>query len=229
VTSAYATFVKAASFDERIDLTVEVLRGGRSVTTVEARLIQDGSLRCAGMALLDAGSDDVLEVTVPMPDVAGPDESPPLDMSVLGRDLREVAGSYAAGRHALGPPEVYVWARYKEAPTEQYLQQAVVAQMSTHWSIAAAMRPHEGITELDAHETVSTGPLTASIAFHDDIDITQWMLYANPAVYAGRGSVQGEGRVFSIDGRLLATYSVQAMVRPFAAPPQSLGGSQRAM
>jgi uncharacterized protein (DUF427 family)/acyl-CoA thioesterase len=229
VTSAYATFVKAASFGESIDVAVEVLRGGRSVTTVAARLSQGGSLRCAGMALLDVGSDDVLRVTAPMPDVAGPHDSPPLDMAVVGRELREVGGSYAAGRDELGPPEVYVWARYRDAPAEQYLQQAVVAQMSTHWSIAAAMRPHEGITELDAHRTVSTGPLTVSIAFHDDIDITQWMLYANPAIWAGRGSVQGDGRVFSIDGRLLASYTVQAMVRPFAAPPDALGGSQRAM
>ena len=70
---------------------------------------------------------------------------------------------------------------------------------------------------------------SVSMAFHDDIDITQWMLYANPAIYAGRGSVQGDGRVFSIDGRLLASYTVQAMVRPFVARPDSLGGSQRAM
>jgi uncharacterized protein (DUF427 family)/acyl-CoA thioesterase len=229
VTSAHATFLKAASFDQPIDIAVEVLRGGRSVTAIEARLQQGGSLRCAGMALLDVGSEDVLRVVAAMPDVGGPDDSPPLDMSVLGRDLREVEGGYAANRNQTGPPEVYVWARYRDAPAEQYLHQAVVAQMSTHWSIAAAMRPHEGITELDAHRTVSTGPLTVSLAFHDDIDITQWMLYANPAIYAGRGSVQGDGRVFSIDGRLLASYAVQAMVRPFVAPPAELGGSQRAM
>ena len=53
---------------------------------------------------------------------------------------------------------------------------------------------------------------------------TDWMLYANPAIYAGRGSVHGDGRVYSIHGRLLSSYSVLAMVRPFAAPPESLGG-----
>jgi acyl-CoA thioesterase len=181
------------------------------------------------MAMLDVGSDDLLRTTVPMPDVAEPADSPLLDMSVVGRELREVAGSYRAARHTVGPPEVYVWARYRDVPAEQYLHQAVVAQLTTHWTIAAGMRPHDGLTEDDAHHTVSTGPLSASIAFHDEIDVSDWLLYCNPAVYAGRGSVQGEGRVHSIDGRLLATYSVQAMVRPFAAPVETLGGAQRAM
>jgi uncharacterized protein (DUF427 family)/acyl-CoA thioesterase len=229
VTSAYAVFLKAASFHEPIVIDVDVLRAGRSVTTVEARLSQSGSLRCAGMAMLDVGSDDLLRSTVSMPDVAGPADSPLLDMGVIGRELREVGGCYLANRDVIGPPEVYVWARYRTAPAEQHLHQALVAQSTTHWTIGAAMRPHEGITEADAHLTVSTGPLTASIAFHDEIDVTQWMLYVNPAIYAGRGSVQGDGRVYSIDGRLLASYTVQAMVRPFAAPPESLGGAQRAM
>ena len=229
VTSAYAMFLRAASFDEPIDIDLEVLRAGRSVTTVEARLSQSGSLRCVGMAMLDVGSDDLLRSTSPMTDAAGPHDSTRLDLSVTGRDLREVGGSYIANRDVIGPPEVLVWARYRHAPDQQYLHQALVAQMTTHWTIGAAMRPHEGITEAEAHLTVSTGPLTVSIAYHDEIDVTEWMLYANPAIYAGRGSVQGDGRVFSIDGRLLASYTVQAMVRPFAAPPESFGGSRRAM
>ena len=68
-----------------------------------------------------------------------------------------------------------------------------------------------------------------SIAFHDDVDVTDWMLYSNPVVYSGHGSSQGEGRVYAADGRVLASYSVQAMIRPLAASPDSLGGSQRAM
>lgn len=229
VTSAYAMFLKAATFDEPIDVAVDVLRLGRSVTTVEARLAQAGSMRCAGMALLDVGGDDVLRSVEPMPDVAGPSESTLLDMSVLGRELREVDGSYIANRNVPGPPEVYVWARYRRSPSEQYLHQALVAQLTTHWTIGAALRPHDTLTEAEAHRTVSTGPLTASIAYHDEIDVTEWMLYCNPAIYAGRGSTQGDGRVYSIDGRLLASYTVHAMVRSFAAPQESFGGVQRAM
>jgi acyl-CoA thioesterase len=85
------------------------------------------------------------------------------------------------------------------------------------------MRPHEGVSEAQAHVTLSTGILAATIAFHDEVDVSEWLLYANPAIYAGRGLVQGEGRVFARDGRLVASYSVQAMVRAFRTPPAALG------
>lgn len=166
---------------------------------------------------------------VPIPDVAGPADSIALDMSVIGRELREVDGSYLTNRNVPGPPEVYVWARYREAPFEQYLHQVLAAQMTTHWTIAAAMRPHDGVTEADADHTVSTGPLSVSIAFHDGIDVTQWMLYCNTAIHAGAGSVHGDGRVYSIGGRMLASYIVQAMVRPFTAPSDTLGGTRQPM
>ena len=85
------------------------------------------------------------------------------------------------------------------------------------------MRPHEGVSEAQAHVTLSTGILATTIAFHDEVDVTEWLLYANPAIYAGRGLVQGEGRVFARDGRLVASYTVQAMVRAFRTPPDAMG------
>jgi acyl-CoA thioesterase II len=229
VTSAYAIFTKAASFDEPLDIDVGVVRNGRTVAAVDVKVNQANSLRCSGMVMLDAGAEDFMRSAAPMPDVPGPYESPNLDMSVLGRDLREVEGSYRLESNNVGPPEVRVWARFLNSPAEQYQHQALLAQATTHWTIAAAMRPHEGVTEADAHRTVSTGPLSVSLAFHDEVDVTEWMLYSNPAIYAGHGSAQGEGRVYGQDGRLLASYSVQAMIRTFAAPAEGLGGYQTAM
>ena len=229
VTSAYAQFVRAASFHEPLDIEVEVLRQGRTITSLHVKITQAGVLRCAGMALLDVGSADVLRSAAPPPDLAGPYASPTLDLSVEGRDLREVDGSYAARAGEVGPPEVDVWARFRNRPSEQYQHQALLAQATTHWTIAAAMRPAEGMSEADAHVTVSTGPLAVAISFHDEVDVTEWMLYANPAVHSGRGLSEGQGRVYAEDGRLLASYQLQAMIRPFGAPPEGMGGYQRAM
>ncbi len=123
----------------------------------------------------------------------------------------------------MGPPEIYAWVRFRDAPLEPYLHTALMTQSTTHWTIAAAMRPHAGFGEAAAHVTLSTGIMSIAIAFHDDVDVTEWLLYANPALYAGRGQAQGEGRVFTEDGRLVATYSVQAMIRGFARDPTALG------
>ena len=53
--------------------------------------------------------------------------------------------------------------------------------------------------------------------------MTEWLLYANPAIYAGSGLCQGEGHMFTQDGRLVASYSVQAMVRGFVQGPEAMG------
>ncbi len=223
VTSAYMIFSRSAAFDAPLDLEVDVLRGGRTFSTVEVRVSQDDKLRSTGLLMLDAGAPDTIRAHVPMPDVAGPRDSVPLDMRVTGRDLRIVDGAYHPDPDRIGPPEIYAWCRFREAPDAPYLHAALMAQSTTHWTIAAAMRPHAGFGEADAHVTLSTGIMSIAMAFHEPVDVTQWLLYANPAVYAGRGLAQGEGHVFTGDGHLVATYTVQAMIRGFAHDPTNLG------
>ncbi len=223
VVSGYVTFSRAASFTKPVDVGVEVLRDGRGFATVAVRIDQDGTFRSGGTLMLDAGAEDLIRHDAPMPDVPGPEESEPLDMGVSGRDLRVVDGAYRPDPDLVGPPEISVWCRFRDDPGPQYLHQALLAQSTTHWTIAAAMRPHPGFGEAQAHVTLSTGVLSTAISFLDDVDVTQWLLYTNAAVSAGRGLVQGEGRVHTRDGRLVATYAVQAMVRDFAVRPAELG------
>jgi acyl-CoA thioesterase II len=213
VTSASMYFVKAAAFDLPVDVAVEVLRDGRTFSTAEVRITQEGKLRSVGMYMLDAGASPVISGQIPMPEVAGPEESAPLDMRMTGRELRVVGDTYRGDPDFVGPPEISVWARFRDAPREPYLHTALLAQSTGHWTIAAAMNPHAGYGEAQAHATLSTGIMGVSIAFHDDVDVSQWLLYVNRAVHAGGGLAQGEGHVFTRDGRLVATYTVHAMIR----------------
>ncbi len=223
LTSAYVTFPKAAAFDHPIELAVEPIRLGRTFSTLSVRGEQNGTVVSPVLVLLGTDSEDVMRDTVAMPEVTGPEESEPYDMRVIGRAVRVVDGAYSPEPDRTGPPELYAWVRFRDDPPELYLRNALLAQATTHWTIGAAMRPHPGIGEADAHVTLSTGPMSLSIAFHDDAPLDQWLLYANRATWSGRGLCQGEGRIFSRDGRLLASYSVQAMVRPLASGPDGAG------
>jgi len=223
VTTASMIFCKAASFDEPLDVAVDVVRGGRTFSTVEVRISQLDQLRSVGVLLMDAGSPDVIHGAVEMPVVPGPADAVPLDMGVTGRDLRVIDAAYDPDPNRVGPPVIYTWARFRDSPSDPYMHAALVAQSTTHWTIAAAMRPHTGFGEADAHVTLSTGIMATTVAFHDEVDVTEWLLYANPAVYAGRGLAQGEGHVFTQDGRLVASYTVQAMIRGFTAAPEAMG------
>jgi acyl-CoA thioesterase-2 len=223
VISASMIFSRAVRFDDAHEVAVEVLRQGRSFSTLQVHTTQAGKLCSAGLVLLDAGAPDTIRGTAAPPDVPGPEACPQLDLGVTGRELRTVDDAYRRRPEETGPAEIHTWARFRDVPPHDFLHQALLAQSTTHWTIAAAMRPHEGITEALAHRTLSTGILAATVAFHDAFDVSEWLLYANPAIYAGRGLAQGEGHVFSRDGRLVASYTVQAMIRAFESSPQSMG------
>jgi len=216
VTSISMTFTKAASFTAPVEIDVGILRRGRTFSTADVRISQHGVLRSAGLALADTGADDVIRDVAPLPDAPGPDDAVPfLGFGMTGREIR------------VGPPVINAWVRFRDSPRERYLHQALLAQSSTHWTIAAGMLPHRGFGEADAHRTLSTGIIKATIAFHDDVDVSEWLLYSNCSFWSGRGLVQGEGRVHTRDGRLAASYSVQAMVRRFERSPEDMGHDSR--
>lgn len=228
VTSASMIFTKSASFDEPVDVSVEVLRRGRSFSTAEVSIRQHDSLRGVGLLLADSGAPDVLRSTSVMPDIPGPQDATAFPgFGTTGREIRVVDAAYDPDPDRIGPPEINVWVRFRDAPGQPYLHAALLAQSTTHWTIAAAMRPHPGFGEALAHRTLSTGIMKATIAFHDDADVTDWLLYTNRVLWSGRGLVQGDGLVFTRDGRLVASYTTQAMVRAFAQHPATMGHDSR--
>jgi uncharacterized protein (DUF427 family)/acyl-CoA thioesterase len=222
VTSAHMAFLKAASFDAPLRLTLEPQRQGSTLSAFAVEVSQEASLRAAGLVMTDAGGDDLIRHAAPMPDVPPPGACPRYDFGVLGREVRVVDDAYAQRGGPTGPPELYLWTRFVAAPASPALHQALLAQTTTHYSIGAALRPHEGISEGDAHRTVSMGPVNATIAFHDDVDVSEWLLTETRSIWAGRGSTQSQIRVFTTDGRLVASKTVQAIVRSFDWAPGQL-------
>jgi acyl-CoA thioesterase-2 len=223
VISAHMAFVKSSSFDEPLLLTLDARHRGSTLSLFDVKIEQTGVLRASGLVMTDAGSADLIRHVTPMPEVPAPAECPRCDFGVLGREIRVVDGAYSLRDGPIGPPELYVWTRFTSAPTSIALHQALLAQPTTHYSIGAAMRPHEGISESEAHRTISTGPIDVTITFHDDVDVSDWLLTETRAIWAGRGCIQSQIRVFTEDGRLVASKSVQAIVRSFDRTPNQLG------
>jgi acyl-CoA thioesterase II len=223
VTWASMTFSRPANFDGPVELHLDVARRGRTFSTIAIRSEQGGKLIAPSLVLMDAGADDCIRQTVPMPLTPGPADALAFDMRVSGRGFRSVDGAYSDEPDRVGPPVIDVWARFRDNPAELALRQALVAQATTHWAIAAAMRPHPGVGQSQAHVSLSTGPVALTVAFHDDAPLDEWFLYRNSAFWSGRGLIQGEGQVYAEGGALIASYSLQAMVREMLAAEQDKG------
>ncbi|WP_067693817.1 acyl-CoA thioesterase [Nocardia jejuensis] len=218
VVSASMIFSRAAEHEAPLSVHVDVLRGGRSFSTAQVRVDQGRSMRSAGLVLLDAEAPDLIRSVAPMPEVDRPERLRPHELAgavVAGREIRVVDDAYTDDAARVGPPELFVWTRFQDKPAHQYLHAALLTQSTTHWTVAAALRPHANLSQSMAHHSISSGITMATITFHDEADVTQWLLYATRVTYAGRGHAQSEGRVYTEDGGLVASYAVHAMVRGF--------------
>jgi uncharacterized protein (DUF427 family)/acyl-CoA thioesterase len=227
VTQASMVFGKAAAFDALIELTVELPRAGRSFSTARVQVAQGDVGRAEGLLLMGADAPEVFHDAVAMPDVAGPESATTVDWGVTGRELRVVDAAYDPDPDRVGEPEIFTWVRFREAPARDDLHAALLAQSMGHWTIAAAMRPHVGFGERDAHRTLSTGVMAINVAFHDPVDVSEWLLYSTRAIWSGRGLAQGDGRVFTRDGRLVASFTTQVMIRAFERDPAAIGHTDR--
>lgn len=218
VVSAHVAFVRAADASAPLSFELEELSAGRTFTALAVRVTQAGRLCAGGTLLLDVTARDVVRHEVPAPTVPAPDACPLVDMGVTGRDLRVVDGAYTGDPSApVGPPVLDAWVRFREVPDDAPIHAALLAQFTGHLSIAAALRPHQGIGQDQAHRTLSTAINAIAISFHADVRADGWMLYHHLSTFAGDGMTHAECRVHDEGGRLLASFTVEAMVRCFRA------------
>jgi acyl-CoA thioesterase II len=218
IVSASLVFMRAASTSEPLRLELEELSGGRNFSTLVPRIRQGERLCASGIMLLDATAADVIRHRAPAPETPGPDASEPYDMAVTGRDVRFVDAAYTGDPDApVGPPVIDAWVRYREVPDDPYLHAALLAHFTGHVSIAAAMRPHAGIGQSQAHRMLSTAINAINISFHANVRADCWMRYHHHSTFAGDGMTHSECRVYDLEGDLLASFTVDAMVRRASA------------
>jgi acyl-CoA thioesterase len=216
VVSGHMVFLRAADARLPLQFHLDTLSAGRTFTSFAVRVDQGERLCASGNLLLDATAEDVVRHSVPAPEVAGPYQSDPYDMSVTGRDVRVVDGAYSNDPEApVGPPVIDAWVRFRDVPDDPDLNAGLLAQFTGHMSIAAGLRPHEGVGQMQSHRSLSTAINAIAISFHQAIRADGWMLYHHESSFAGDGMTHSNCRVHDGDGRLLASFSVDAMVRGF--------------
>lgn len=216
VVSSHLLFLRGADAGRPLDFELFELSAGRTFTGVSAQVRQGGRCCAAGTLLLDTMSPPLVRHAADAPDVPGPYECPPCDMGVTGRDLRVVDGAYTNDSGApLGPPLIDCWVRFRQVPPDPAIHAGLLAQFTGHIPIAAALRPHDGLGQDQAHRTLSMGINAINLSLHAEVRADRWMLYHHLSTFAGDGMTHAECRVHDEEGQLVASFSVDAMVRPF--------------
>jgi acyl-CoA thioesterase-2 len=106
-------------------------------------------------------------------------------------------------------------------PARDDLRRALVAHFTGHLAISTTFRAHQGIGTAQAHHTVSTAVLGIGVTFHDPVRWNGWLGEHHESSYVGAGMSYVRGQVATAAGRLIASFTQDAMIRaldPAGAP-----------
>ena len=223
VSSIHVIFARAGTITKPVELELDVMHSGRALASVTVTARQSDRLLGRGLLLFDAGEPDVIRHSPPMPAVPGPQGATPQPWAESGSQVRIVDGVDVIASEATGPPELFVWIRFPAAAGQEAVHQALLSWYTDPFLIAAAMRPHNGVGQRMAHESISTGVVTHTLSFHESVNAAEWLLLAQQSGYAGHGRTYGSGSVFTEDGRLVACFVQDNLVRSSRQEPGARG------
>jgi len=216
VRSVQTVFARGAKLDQPVDIHVEPMHEGRNIASATVTFVQNESLCARSLVLLDIEEPDVVRHQISMPDVPPPDAAKAVPHWLAAPQTIIVGDVDIADPALTGPPSLQLWIRFPEAPAgDQTMARALVSHASDGWLIATAMRPHPGLGQSMAHREVSTGVLTQDVTFHQDFEASGWLLIDHEALATGGGRTYGRGHVFTEQGRLVASFVQEALLRRF--------------
>lgn len=238
VKSIHAIFARAGSYAKDQEVDVDTMHAGRSFGSDTVTFRQGGKVMARGMLLLNADEPDLLRYTTPqMPDVTGPDESPavgPAGLLFPDSEHRIVGGLDTWDPTLpVQPPVRHIWTRYagplSPAADCVPVHQAILAFGTDGWLIGTSMLPYEQYNEAIAHKSISTGVVGHTLHFHERFDARAWLLLSHEVIWTGRGRIHGRCLVWTEDGRLVASYTQDSMVRGFGDGGDHSGEYHRVM
>ena len=229
VVSAHMAFTRVVNAAAPYPIVLREISNGRTMSAYWVQVAQNDKVGAAGTLLLDATAPDFMRHGPDAPKVGSPSDAPELEFGVAGREVRVVDAAYTNDSAApVGPPVIDAWVKLTDVPDDPAIHAGLLAQFTGHMSIAAAMRPHAGIGQDQAHRSISTGVNAIHLSLHASPRVDEWLLYHQHATFAGDGMTHSDCQVFTEAGALVASFSVESMVRGFADPSKA-GDSRTAM
>ncbi|MHB1585125.1 MAG: acyl-CoA thioesterase [Acidimicrobiales bacterium] len=231
VKSVHTVFARGGSLGQDLEIEVEPMHLGRALGSATVTIRQGERLCTRSLVLLSAAEPDLIRHQPEVPDVGGPEHAAPSGGESAFWEIRVVGGADIADPAAVGPATLDVWVRFPgavggDSVDADTVGRAVIAYSSDGFLIGTAMRPHEGFGQSLAHVAFSTSVLTQTLTFHEPVVPDAWYLLSHESPYAGRGRSYGRAHVFAEDGRLVASFVQDNMIRSFPEGRQPAAGER---
>lgn len=212
VKTIHTIFARGGDASQPVEIDVDRMHAGRSFGSVTVTVRQGERLCTRSLLLLHEPEPDIIRHAVAMPDVDGPEKTVLRDYEFDGYQFGFVGGIDVSDPTLVAPAELGVWVRFAGTPDDVTTSQALLAYASDGFLIGTAMLPHEGISQAQAHQGISTGVITHTVTFHEPFRASDWLLLMHDSPYAGRGRSYGHANVFQ-NGQLVASFVQDNMIR----------------
>ncbi len=226
VKSVHTVFARGGDPARPLDIEVDAMHTGRALASATVTVRQGERLCARSLVLLSAAEPDLIRHAAAPPEVGGPDQAVPSGGEGGFWELRVVGGVDLSDPATVGPAQLDVWSRFPGDGVTGLHGQALLAYATDGFLIGTAMRPHEGVGQSMAHVSISTSVLAHTITFHEPVDAAAWHLLAHESPYAGRGRSYGRANVFTEDGRLVASFVQDNMIRAFPEGQRPAAGER---
>lgn len=230
--SLHGYFLRPGDASLPVVYTVDRVRDGGSFTTRRVVAIQKGQPIFTMMASFQ-NEEPGASHQAPMPQVPGP-EGLPTDIELLRRHAHRIPEKVrdkflgdkpieirpVAERDPFVPqpsdPVRYVWFRANgELPEDPQVHKYLLTYASDFNLITTAMLPH-GLSVLQPGLQLAS--LDHALWFHGHLRMNDWLLYAMESPWAGNARGLAHGRIFTRDGRLVASTAQEGLMRQ--RPPE---------
>jgi acyl-CoA thioesterase len=217
----HAVFARTGRVSQPLEAAVQTVNDGRSIGALVITFIQQDRPVATATVMTHSPDGDVIRHGSSMPDVPRPGDTGVQQVEGPLCDSGVLLQQQLSGPDDVATAELATWVRCPKLPSDQHLQQALLAFVSNFPLVGVAMRPHSGLSAEMSHLKVSTGVLAHTMSFHDDLDLSEWTLINYDAPNAGRGRYFGHGEVFSASGEHVASFVQDGMIRslPDASDP----------
>lgn len=207
VKSLHTLFPKEGRSDEPVRYEVERHHEGRTFATLSIVARQSRGVVATSAVSMHAAEDGADHQNVPtLPALPGADDRVTLDL--LPWETRTTA-SLDAKESA--PPEFDLWMRTPEV--DQDLAPALAAYATDLTLIGTALRPLDGVGQRDAGTAFTSAVTSHTLWFHRPFRTDDWLLLHQHSPILAHGRSFGRGDLVTENGRLVASYAQEALLR----------------
>lgn len=146
------------------------------------------------------------------PGAGRPAEAEPVDLGMVPWETRVVGGADLSSRE-VAPPTFAFWMRTPALPDDVSLHQALLAHATDLTVIGTALRPVPGLSQADATVRFHSAVTSHSLWFHQPFRMDDWLLVDQCSPVLAGGRAFGRGDVWTEDGRLVASFAQESMIR----------------